>query len=67
MAHNSRARVVTLKVVADNESNETCCLQWSVEVHMAAQPTYVADASRDIVVGSSYCRMTQQSEYTERW
>lgn len=29
---------------------------------MTAQPTCVADASRDIVVGSWYCYMTQQSE-----
>ena len=60
--HSYRVRAAGRTAVAvDSEDNEACCSRWLVEVRMAAQPTCVADASRDIVVGSWYGCMTQQS------
>lgn len=62
--HSYRVRVAGPMAAADNEDNEACCSVWLVAVRMTAQPTCVADASRDIVVGSWYCYMTQQSKRT---
>lgn len=57
--YNSQVRAARPTAVVGSEDNEACCSGWTVR--MTAQPTYVADATRDIVVGSWYYYMTQQS------
>lgn len=61
MVHNSPVPVAGPTAAVDNEDNGTCCSRLTVEVRMTAQPTCVAGATRDIVVGSWYYYMTQQS------